>query len=462
MWKLCDRIRQALDLDQAFQLRKTFQGQDVCSSGYVSGCQFASILSCALDGCLSDNEVCRLTDFFKTTDAAGVAYEHFLSVVTGKKEAISPIRSNQKLSSYEHRRLSLLLMQIAQALRFREQVLKPYFEDYDLIARNEGSVTIGYLKRVLYFLGITLKRAECDLIVKRFMVDSYKLNYEAFIDEVDQLLRYLDTLGPVDRKCDDVVPRKTIAVELAKIDRPEVGKVRLDEMLQKNTAYHPCLKPSRQEKNYRELMLRIQRHIWENRIRIREFFEQYDLHCCGRITRSQFIRSMDAIGLSGLYRLPLTDGEIRIICDHYQDVKNDICIRWTNFTDDVDEVFTTKNLDKEVYRKIDYPSADVVNLQPEGMRIVTHPELVDEVVKCIRTLVEARRVLIRPVFKDFDLHRNGHISCSQVGEALSMAGVFITEEQRYALEQRYSDDLGFNYAKFLQDIDPMPKISSAV
>ncbi|EAT39799.1 AAEL008428-PA [Aedes aegypti] len=461
-WKLCDRICHALDSYQAFQLRKTFQAQDVCSTGYVSGCQFASILSCALNGCLSDNDICRLADYFKTDDAAGVAYGYFLDVIMGEDEQNSSGRSRQNISSHEHRRLSLLLMEIAKTLRFREQVLRPYFEDCDLIARYGGSVTIGYFKRVLYYLGITLRRSECDLLVKRFMVDNYRVDYESFVEEIDQLFRYLDAQGPIDRQCDAEVPPKVIAIELTKVERPEVENVRLDEILRKNTTYHPCLKPSRAQRDFQALMLRIQRYVWENRIRIREFFEQYDLHCCGWISRSQFIRSMDAIGLSGLFRLPLTDGEIRTICDHYQDTHNNSRIRWACFTDDVDEVFTIKNLDKGSYKDVESPLKEVGNIHLHEKTHITVPELLDDVVRCVRNLVETRRILIRPAFRDFDSHRNGHISRNQMGEALSMAGIFITEEQRYALEQRYSDDFGFNYVEFLQDVDPMPKIASAV
>lgn len=462
MWKLCEHIRHVLNSYQAFQLRKSFQAFDICNTGRISGCQFASILSCALEGCFSDNDICRLADYFKTDDASGVAYEHFLDVVTGENEMISTARSKQSLSSHEHRRLSLLLMGIAQSLRFREQVLRPYFEDYDLIARNGGSVTIGYLKRVLYYLGITLRRTEFDLLVKRFMVDNYKLNYEAFAEEIDQLLRYLDTLGPIDRQCDTEVPPKIITVELPKIQRPEVGNSRLEEILQKNTAYHPCLKPSQPERAFETLMLRIQRYVWENRIRIREFFEQYDLHSCGWISRSQFIRSMDAVGISGLHRLLLTDSEVRTICDRYQDTNNVNHIRWICFVDDVDKVFTVKNLDKGPYQEVECPPKEVANLQQDGRNDTEHQELADDIVKCIRNLVENRRILIRPAFSDFDTHRNGHVSRSQMGEALSLAGIFITEEQCYAVEQRYCDDLGFNYVKFLQDVDPMPKATSAV
>ncbi|XP_039441985.1 uncharacterized protein LOC120422565 [Culex pipiens pallens] len=458
-WKLCTRIRATLDRYHAQDLRNCLRRHDLCSSGTVQGYDFARTVAGALRGCLSENEICHLAEYFRSPDGGGVAYGLFLDVVAGEDEGVGGKELERTLSVSEHRRLSLVLMEIAQALRFREQVLRPYFEDYDLIAGNGGSVTLAYFKRVLYFLGITLRKPEFTLLAKRFMVGHYKIDYEAFIEEIDGLLRYLDGRGPIDRECDGEVPAKIIAVDLPKVVRPEVGTVDLAKVLQKDTAYHPCLAPSRQERDFRTLMLRIQRYVWENRVRIREFFEQYDTFQCGLISRSQFVRAMDAVGLSGLHRMPLTDGEVRSVCDRYGDARDVNRIRWDRFTDDVDEVFTVKNLDRGAFREVESPPEEVRGLEREGCR--EGRDLAKELVDCIRTLVAARRVLIEPVFKDFDPHRNGHISRSQVGEALSMAGVFITEEQRYALNERYSDDLGFNYVNFLKDFDPCPKIASA-
>ncbi|XP_058467684.1 uncharacterized protein LOC131440430 [Malaya genurostris] len=466
IWKLCNRVRQSLNYQQYSDLRKSFQTHDPCSNGFIQGYEFAQLLSCLLRDCLCGTEICQLTEFFQTPDSAGVAYVQFLQTINIDDEFSEISKTGQSLSSSELRLLSLLLMKIAQTLRFREQVLRPYFEDYDLIARNGGSVTYAYFKRVLYFLGITLGLQEWNLLTKRYMIDNYKVDYESFVEEIDELFRYLDSQGPIDRQNENNVPSKSIAAALPKNNRPEVGVINLSKVLQKYSAHHPCLIPSNEERDFQTLLNRIQRYIWENRVRTREFFEQYDLLGCGWISRSQFVRAMDAIGLSSLHRLPLTDREVRIICEHYKDPKNANRIHWNLFADYVDEVFTVKNLENGPFQKVESPPERIKNLSRSGdLKPVelneTSRELVEEVVGCIRTLVAARRVMISPIFKDFDPHRNGHITRSQVNEVLSMAGVEISEEQRYALCEQYSDDLGFNYVSFLKDVDPVPVIRSA-
>ncbi|XP_053698584.1 uncharacterized protein LOC128745534 [Sabethes cyaneus] len=460
VWKVCNRISRLLDTQKRSELRQFFQKHDPCLSGFIQGYEFVNVLSCILRECLCGTEICQLAEYFQTPDSAGVAYRQFLDLIDD--DGLKSLRTHHILSASEHRRLALVLMGIAQSLRFREQVLRPYFEDYDLIAQNGGSVTAGYFKRVLYFLGITLGQYEWELMFKRFTNDSYKIDYESFVDEIDQVSRYLDSRGPLDRQCDDNVPPKIITVELPKVDRPEVGVVDLSQILCKDTAYHPCLYPSRESREFEALMLRIKEYIWKNRVRTREFFEQFDAMGCGWISRSQFIRSMDAIGLSGLHRLPLTDCEIRTICDHYQDSRDANRIRWERFTDDVDEVFTIKNLDKGPFQTIDSPPEEIRTLPREGaLQMQEYRDLGEDVVGCIRTLVGNRRILIIPIFKDFDPHRNGQITRSQVGEALSMAGVKITEEQQYALNQRYGDDFGFDYVRFMRDVDPSPPTNAA-
>lgn len=66
--------------------------------------------------------------------------------------------------------------------------------------------------------------------------------------------------------------------------------------------------------------------------------------------------------------------------------------------------------------------------------------------RCLR-----RRILLRPAFKDYDTHNSGHVSRGQMRQCLITYGVLLSDEELYSLEQRYNDDLGFNYLWFLKD-----------
>lgn len=108
-----------------------------------------------------------------------------------------PLQIN-RLSDSENRRLCILITKIAQTVRLRELVLLPYFQDYELIAKNHGTVTVAHFSRVLHFLKIIFSTDDFQLLLKRFMKDSYTVNYVAFINEIDDIVRYLDEHDMID------------------------------------------------------------------------------------------------------------------------------------------------------------------------------------------------------------------------------------------------------------------------
>lgn len=99
----------------------------------------------------------------------------------------------------ENRRLCVLLTKIAQTVRLREFVLKPYFQDYELVSKNVGTVTLPHFSRVLHFLKITLSSDDYQLLLKRFMKDAYTVNYVAFVKEIEEIMLYLDRHRMVDK-----------------------------------------------------------------------------------------------------------------------------------------------------------------------------------------------------------------------------------------------------------------------
>ena len=48
---------------------------------------------------------------------------------------------------------------------------------------------------------------------------------------------------------------------------------------------------------------------------------------------------------------------------------------------------------------------------------------------------------------------HGHVTRSQLRQVLTTAVILLSREEIYALEQRYNDDLGFNYSWFLEELE---------
>lgn len=80
------------------------------------------------------------------------------NLVTGL-EWDDPLQVN-RLSTSEERRLSLLLTKIAVKVNMKKLVLRPYFQDYELVKFKAGAV-FYYNNNFDYFTGVQ-KRRSCD------------------------------------------------------------------------------------------------------------------------------------------------------------------------------------------------------------------------------------------------------------------------------------------------------------
>lgn len=382
-----------------------------------------NILSNKLRGIigLSNTEIEELTDYFRVQDGR-IFYHQFCNVIhsdipdNSKNDDLvsgleweDPLHVN-RISESEHRRLCVLLTKIAQSVRLRELVLRPYFQDYELISKNNGTVTFAHFSRVLHFLGILLSSDDFQLLLKRFIKDSYTINYVCFLEEIEKIVNYLDTNRMIDYAGDfsKNFPGRLIDAELPKLPRPEIGRIRISDVFGKETSFHPALNKVKVHKNINEIILRIQRYVMENRIRIHEFFQDFDPLRSGFITKSQFLRGIDAIGISGLDRMYLSDYELENLCEAYQDELDCSRIDYLTFEDVIDRVFTIKNLDKKPYEIVVAPPRAVAELPRDGsenwqQQTSNIRDLCEEAVQKVKDRILKRRLFIEPMFKVYDM-----------------------------------------------------------
>ena len=95
-----------------------------------------------------------------------------------------------------------------------------------------------------------------------------------------------------------------------------------------------------------DALAKLRQFCKEQRIRISEFFRDFDKLRSGFITKAQF-----RIGLS-MAKITLSGNEFNLLCDHFSGLK-DNQVRWRDFCDSVDEVFSKKGLEKQVDMVLD-------------------------------------------------------------------------------------------------------------
>lgn len=79
--------------------------------------------------------------------------------------------------------------------------------------------------------------------------------------------------------------------------------------------------------------------------------------------------------------------------------------------------------------------------------------LAQETLLRIRNIVKSHRIDIEGFFRGFDKSNKLHVTRSQMRRVLSSHSILLSEAEVRALMERYGDDRGFHYSKFLFDID---------
>lgn len=210
------------------------------------------------------------------------------------------------------------------------------------MSKNCGTVTVSHFRRLLYFAGITMANKEFQLVLKRFMKHNYTVNYVAFLQAIDEIMDWFAKNKVLDCKGNFLknYPGRVIVAGVESLPRPEVD---VAELFGRDKVCHPCQdKKKKPDLKLCEVLLRIKKHILDNAIRTREFFEKFDVFNSGFITKSQFHRGLDAIGLSGLHRCYIAEANLKKILDFYEDRCDADRVNWKRFCDDVDEVFAIK------------------------------------------------------------------------------------------------------------------------
>ncbi|XP_055905315.1 uncharacterized protein LOC129940841 isoform X2 [Eupeodes corollae] len=460
VWRTCRKLQAAI-FRHGFNINHEFARNDPKGHGLISESKFTSVLMKykKIIG-LSEFEIRELTDYFRIRDGR-IAYKQFCGVLCEKGQEHSqnldtadglewndPMHVNI-LNDQEKRQLCILLMKIAKTCIIP---LFPYFQDYEVVTRNSGTVTVAHFSRVLHFMKLSLSEKDFMLLIKRYMKDSYTVNYVAFVKHIDAIIKYLKEQGLMDQSNNLVsFPGQLIDLELPELPIPNA------EGINKYTTTFEI--PHKSDNAICDTIFTIQNYVYENGIRISEFMEPFDVLKSGSITRNQFVRALDCVGISESKRLRLGEREFESIFSTYADPIDFSRVKWKHFCDEIDKVFTEKHLDKQPRLPVGEPLKYIKTLPKPGQhnwkdQSETIRDLCEETIKRIQIKINTRRIYLHPFFKNFDKLNKGYVRPSQAFQALLSNTILISEEEFAALEKRYCNDMGFNYMRFLEDIDP--------
>ena len=151
---------------------------------------------------------------------------------------------------------------------------------------------------------------------------------------------------------------------------------------------------------------RIRSIVVMKRVRIEEFFIDFDKLRKGRVTRRQFKSILSNMNFA------LTDDEFEALADKYKTDDPEVFFNYVDFCHSINKAFTIRGIDK-------CPSTRVAPLTKEDTFLArrkylgNHDGEIQSVLDHFREAIKTQRMHLKPVFQDFDITKNGHVTKHQ-------------------------------------------------
>lgn len=173
-----------------------------------------------------------------------------------------------------------------------------------------------------------------------------------------------------------------------------------------------------------EFMERIKKHVYAFRIRVNEFFKDYDHLNCGRIPKPQFKRGVCRIMEKTLF----TEDEVNELCSLYSAGQ---LVDYKKFTLAVDQVFQ----------------------EP----LIQHEENINsnDLLETVKQYVRHHNCDVKSWYKDFDKHNAGIITVNQY--LRGFPANLLTMDEMMELLTLFSDSSQVNYFKFNNIVNKQKK-----
>lgn len=327
----------------------------------------------------------------------------------------------------------------------RRILLKPTFQDFDKGRREH--ITVDQFFRVMAMFKLTLN-GESE---KRALLQRYASSYgDRFVNYVT-FCYDLEHWGSNNMQNGRPSSRGGVVSEII-----APSKLRADTFEETASETHVRSVPM--------LIRYIKQTIKRDRIRLEEYYRDFDKLRHGKITAAQFCAGLNAAGFL------LSREEMALLGDEYACTEVDSMgkhwVAWKTFVDDVESVFTVKGLERTPHQ--DLKTLETREGQFGGVVIdkeltADEEEHVKRILMTMKRSIDRQRLEIKPAFEDFDRSKQGFISATKFERVLSMFALLpaqATESRLVLIKFREQAAMGtsttlssicdVNYRAFLQ------------
>lgn len=207
-----------------------------------------------------------------------------------------------------------------------------------------------------------------------------------------------------------------------------------------------------------DLIQRIQVFIFPRRVRVREFFLDFDPLRSGRCTKPNFKRAITVLGLK------LSDEEMDVLAEHFTDyspqVQKPQVVHYVKFCEMVEEVFVTVGLEKSPAHQVLSPGQTLqCTFRPSAPLDDELEEQLDHILYRVATLCKTRGIHIKYCYQDLEksastiqVRNQGKVLPSQFVRHFPFRKEFSDEELDLILKRYLTDDGNFHFMALHNDV----------
>lgn len=197
-----------------------------------------------------------------------------------------------------------------------------------------------------------------------------------------------------------------------------------------------------------------------NKIRIDQFFVDFDKLRKGSVTKDRFRRILKLSGVD------VEDYQFDLLAEKYQ-LDNGQNMDWFSFCKNIDSVNTTRGIEKNPQFEVPQIVSDTTLPARRYFLRIQEPQRTKllYILDLIKHEIQTRRILLKPHFSDFDKVNIGYVTRSQFLRVLSKFDIYPQEDYLEVILQCYSDNGNLNevnYYEFCKDVDGPDEVTTKI
>lgn len=153
----------------------------------------------------------------------------------------------------------------------------------------------------------------------------------------------------------------------------------------------------------------------------------------------------------------LTNDEFKALAKKYETADPERFFRYTDFVANMNRAFTITGIDKAPTTRVAAINpADTLLARRKYLAGQQNADEVNAILEEYKVAVKNKRIHLKPVFQDYDITRNGHVTKAQFLRVLDLLRINAPESITQQLLRRYMDKGNVdevNYQDFCEDID---------